>query len=380
MLRDRWDSPAVGTLVLVLMVLYTLPYLVVGVMGGGIALEKLTDGEVSYPLGAAFITGITLTYTSLGGMRGTAWTNVFQGLVFLAFLVAACIGIAGALGGASALYARVAEQAPQLLEPAFEPGEWATGFLIGPVSVIAFPHMFLRLMAARDSRALRRTIIIYPWALLVLFIPVTLIGVWGAVEVPGLEGKQSDGILPGLVASELPAWLGAVGLAAILAAVMSSLDGQLLTMSTLGSVDVLERRTRWTPRAVGRLFVVGLAVLAFLVALVRPEGIFNISKYAFSGYTLIIPVLIAAFFWRRSTATGVIVASLVSHPLLALYHAGDLVPALETGWVVPFGVLPVALCVVVELAVLFVVSLATAPPAASSVERFANPFGSPPTP
>ena len=74
--------------------------------------------------------------------------------------------------------------------------------------------------------------------------------------------------------------------------------------------------------------MVALALLAFVVALARPEGIFKISKYAFSGYTLIVPVLIAAFFWRRSTATGVLVASLASHVLLGLYHAGDLWPGL----------------------------------------------------
>ncbi|MCH6550643.1 MAG: CDP-alcohol phosphatidyltransferase family protein [Planctomycetes bacterium] len=86
-------------------------------------------------------------------------------------------GIALDLGGATQLHQRLVEEASHLLgkeHPTLSPAIWATGFLVGPVSIIAFPHMFMRLLAARDVSALRRTIYLYPFALALLFIPFAL--------------------------------------------------------------------------------------------------------------------------------------------------------------------------------------------------------------
>lgn len=370
MFGDRWQSEAVSTLLFGLLVWYTIPYLIIGVMGGGIAIEALSKGQIPYFVGAVFVVGVTVLYTSLGGMRGTAWTNVFQGMIFMSFLVVACIGISTKLGGVQALHQRLVAEAPHLLgktHPRLAPGIWASGFLVGPLSVIAFPHMFMRLMTARDPKALRRTIMIYPWALVLLFVPITLIGVWGALDLPGLVGKESDRILPLLVERHLPIWLSAVGLAAILAAVMSSLDGQILTLSTMIAADIFAHKSHKAAPRVGRIGVLLIALVAFVVALFRPAGIFDISVYAFSGYTLIVPVMAFGLFWKRSTAAGAVAGMLVGHTLLAASYLG---------WHFPtFGAFPVAVCLVVEVAVIWGVSLVTSPPAAEVVARFEAPFG-----
>lgn len=371
MFADRWASPMVGKLVLILMLLYTVPYVVIGIMGGGIAINKLSEDAVSYELAAGVLTSVTVFYTGAGGMRGTAWTNVFQASVFLVFLIVVCVGIASKLGGAAHLHERLVAERPDLLSAHnFPPGKWATGFLVGPVSIIAFPHMFMRLLAARDASSLRRTIKIYPLALVMLFLPVTLIGVWGALVVPGLEGKASDEILPILVAEYLPTWLSAIGLAAILAAVMSSLDGQLLTISTLLSIDVFHRAgdaRRW-----GRVSVVVIAGVAFLVALARPEAIFSISVYAFSGYTLMIPVMLAAFYWRQSTAAGIVAGLIVGHVMLALYYLPSAWNPLASS-LPDFGVFPVAVCLVVEIILIILISFATSTDAEQAT-KFEKPL------
>lgn len=377
MVSDRWQSPLLGYLVFGALVLYTFPYLALGLIGGGKALEQIT-ADVPYELGAGLVALVAVTYTALGGMRGTAWTNVFQASVFLVFLIVACIAIADALGGATVLHERLVTERPELLGKGsgpLTPGMWATCFLVGPASVIAFPHMFMRLLAGKDIRALRRTIHLYPWALVLLFVPVTLIGVWGALDVPGLAGKESDEILPRLVATHLPPILGAFGLAAILAAIMSSLDGQLLTLSTMLTVDIVGRRSG-SQALLGRVFVLLVAVAAYVVALKPPASIFGIAAYSFSGYTLIIPLFVAAFFWKRSTAAGMILGSIVGHGLLATYYVGMVAPDLDPK-LDRFGVFPVAVCLVAQVVVMVGVSLATRPPAAEVVRKFEDPFGSP---
>ncbi len=370
MFGDRWQSEAVSYLLFALLLLYTIPYLIIGVMGGGIAIEAISKGEIPYVVGAGVVAVVTVLYTSLGGMRGTAWTNVFQGSIFMLFLVVACFGIAGKLGGMTDLHQRLVEEASQLLgkqHPRLAPGIWLSGFLVGPLSVVAFPHMFMRLMTARNSKSLRRTTMIYPVALVLLYVPITLIGVWGALDIPGLVGQESDGILPMLVERHLPVWLSAFGLIAILAAVMSSLDGQILTISTMVAADLFAHKShRATPLA-GRLGVLAVAALAFGVALFRPAGIFDISVYAFSGYTLIVPVMAFGIFWKRSTAAGVIAGMVAGHGMLAAYYLGLRFST--------FGAFPVAVCLAVEVLVIVVVSLRTAPPASDVVARFDRPFG-----
>ncbi len=84
--------------------------------------------------------------------------------------------------GIRAIHERLVAKAPHLLgkqHPRLSPGIWATGFLIGPFSVIAFPHLFIRLMIAKNQLALRRSIFMYAVAMAALFIPITLIGVGG---------------------------------------------------------------------------------------------------------------------------------------------------------------------------------------------------------
>ncbi|MCH8957168.1 hypothetical protein IIA28_17895 [candidate division KSB1 bacterium] len=170
-----------------------------------------------------------------------------------------------------------------------------------------------------------------------------------------------------MVEKHLPIWLSAAGLAAILAAVMSSLDGQILTISTMVAGDIFGRKEHKAAPKVGRAVVIVLALAAFVVSLFRPAGIFDISVYAFSGYTLIVPVMAFGLFWKRSTAAGVLVGSIVGHGLLAAYYLGFKFSTL--------GTFPVLWCLIIESVVIVLVSLVTSPPPNEVVTRFDNPFG-----
>jgi SSS family solute:Na+ symporter len=238
-------SPAVGVVLFIAFTVYTLPYLVTSVIGVGIAVETFTEGAVSGVLAAAAILVATVVYTAAGGMRATMWTNVVQGAWFMVFILVAVFAIADGLGGAATATSAVQDRAPQLLavagHPRFAPAGWTSWGLAIALTVIAFPHMLVRVFAAKDQATLRRTCRLYPLALLALWLPAVLIGVWGAAAIPGLEGRASDRILPLMVAKYMSPWWQGLGLAAILAAVMSTLDAQFLTLSSMLGRDVLRR-------------------------------------------------------------------------------------------------------------------------------------------
>ena len=337
----RLRSPALGVLLFVAFSIYTLPYLVTSVLGVGLAVSIFTRDAIGLPEASAAILLITIGYTAAGGMRATMWTNVFQGAVFLGVTLVAFVLVADGLGGFAAATARVAEQAPELLErgdrPLFSTATWGSWALAISLTVIAFPHMLVRIFSARDATALKNACRLYPPALLLLWLPAVLFGVWGAAALPGLEGAASDGIFPRLVQEHGGPLLRGLALAGILAAVMSTLDAQFLTLSSMLTRDVLRRlkpdidaklEVRWA-----RAFVLVLAVATWLIVLLQPASIFRIASFAFSGYVMLVPTLYLGLRWARFTAVGAVSSIVVGNAVLV--GTWFIEPA-------PFGVLPVA--------------------------------------
>ncbi|MEX1362202.1 MAG: sodium:solute symporter family protein [Nannocystaceae bacterium] len=369
---ERLASPALGGLLFVAFVVYTLPYVVTSVLGVGIAVSILTHDAVSFELAAALILVVTLGYTAVGGMKATMWTNVFQGSVFLALMVVAFFAIADGLGGLAAATEAVRQVAPQLLDkgdrPMFAPGAWASWGLAISLTVIAFPHMMVRLFAARDVTALKNSCRLYPPVLVLLWLPAVMFGVWGAAAIPGLVGRASDGIFPLLVQAHLSPLLQGIALAAVLAAVMSTIDAQFLTLGSMLSRDVVRRLAPGLDDrrevAWGRGFVLLLAVVTYGVVLWRPASIFGIATFSFSGYVMLVPTMYGALHWRRATAAGAMASIVVGNAVLLATMA---LPA------PPLGLLPVAWGLMAAIAAFVAVSRISRPPPPAVIERALGP-------
>ncbi|MEM7307228.1 MAG: sodium:solute symporter family protein [Planctomycetota bacterium] len=352
----RFGSRAVGVVLFAFFTLYTLPYMVQAVIGAGITVAQATGDAVGVEVAGLVVVLIALVYTSLGGMRATAWTNVFQGLLFLLFMVAAFFLMSRSLGGLGEAMARVEERDPGLLVRGegwlFEPRKWASWGMVISLTVIGFPHMFARLLAADDDGSLRRVCRLYPLALALLWVPAVLIGVWGAGAFPDLGAADADRVFQRMASEHMPAWIGPFGFLAVLAAVMSTLDAQLLTLSSMLVRDALPAGLRGREVLAGRLFAVGLALVVYVLALVwERASVFAISRMAFEGYTTLVPTLLLGVRWRRFTAAGAIASPCAGFAVLALAWGGV---ALPTG-----GFLPVFWAVVAAFAAGLLVSLAT---------------------
>lgn len=367
--RKRLGSSLVGLLLFGLYVLYTLPYMVTAVKGAAVTLTGATEGAVPAWAGGLFVLVVALVYTTLGGMRATAWTNVLQGTLFLTFMVLAFFLMADSLGGMQAAMQSVKAHDPGLLEVGegrlFTPEGWTSWSLSISLTVIGFPHMLVRLMAGKDDSALKGVSRLYPFALILLWTPAVMIGVWGAAQFPGLEGRASDGIFSLMSAAHLPAWLAGGGFLAVLAAVMSTLDAQILTLSSMlvrDVFDVLRPNTRDPRRDVraGRWFGLGIAVVVYALSVTWGSSVFEIAAFAFSGYVTLTPTLLLGVRWRRFTAAGAVASLVLANATLVLM----------TSKVLPtFGFLPVFWAFFVGLAAAIVVSLFTAAPEAPRIDE-----------
>ena len=350
------DSKAVGFALFGLFTAYTVPYMVQAVKSASLILADSSGGGLPQWGAGLAVVLVALIYTSLGGMRATAWTNVFQGAVFMLFMIAAFFLIPRSMGGFRAATEAVREANPNLLTLGsgglFEPGAWASWGLVISLVVVVFPHMLVRLMASQDDRAMRQVFRFYPLALALLWVPAVMIGVWGAAAFPGLE--NSDRIFQLMTSNHLPAVLGSLGFLAVLAAVMSTLDAQILTLGSMvvrDAIAPLGWKQRISEVWSGRLFSIAVAALVYGLSITWDDSVFGISRKAFEGYLTLFPTLLLGVRWSRFNASGA----------LASLAAGNLVLiAGWMGWLPLFGFLPPFWALVAGFAAGIGVSLATA--------------------
>ena len=361
-------SPALRLLFFVVMTVFTLPYLAMQPMAAGYALQSLLG--IPYFAGAALITAIMLLYTFLGGFRGVSWTDTFQGGMMITLLLVAVVMIASKFGGLPSANQAVASAHPALfarpgLGGLYTPGMWfgymALWFLCDPL----FPQLFQRFYAARDSRALATTASLYPLITGFLFLLPITIGVLGRITYPQMPtGTSADQILPLMLAQHVPPVIEALVLTAALAALMSTLDSQLLTLSSMFARDVVGpirprlscregdeaafSQSDKVPAWVGKSFVVGLALIGLAIAYHPPASFRVIATQTFTGLAVLFPTLIAVLYWKRMIALAGISSILVGEGLVVAYYY-KLLPT--------FGTLPVIPIVLVSSIVLILMSL-----------------------
>src|SRR5688572_23979326 len=141
--RDRWECGHIGTVIFVVQAALLVPYIIIGVMGGGAAMRAVSGGFVPYWLGGAVVAIVVMSYVFFGGMRGTAWVNTFQTLLFLSFGAIAIVIIGSGMGGFSGAVERLLADpatAPLLTRERISP-EYFFSYTFIPLSAIAFPHI-----------------------------------------------------------------------------------------------------------------------------------------------------------------------------------------------------------------------------------------------
>lgn len=373
--RARWGSDLVGLLLFVVLVLLLAPYLLIGVMGGGITLEQITDGAAPPWLGSLLISGVVIGYVTSGGLRGTAWVNTFQTALFMFLGAVTAILIVTKLGGVGSALDRIAESRPELLVrgDAIHPLRLLTYTLI-PLSVGTFPHIFSHWLSARSASTFKVPVVLYPVCIVVVWIPSVLLGLFGNIDFPGLGGPESNSVLIRMIALYAPDLLAGLLGAGVFAAIMSSLDSQSLSVGTMFTQDIV-RHYRWGGELsesrqvlLGRLFVVAVVTVVFLLSLVAERSIFALSVWSFTGFASLLPIVVAALYWRRSTAAGAAAAIVTVIALWVWFFVrGFGQPDYSVGGT---GVMPVAVIFAGSIAALIIGSLFSKPPRPERVARF----------
>ncbi|MFG0263155.1 MAG: sodium:solute symporter [Novipirellula sp. JB048] len=296
--RDRLESNNIGLVLFPILVALVVPYLLVGVVSAGKAIEGATRGE--FPalaenggippwITALVICVVVLIYVFFGGMRGTAWANTFQTTVFMILGIVAFYLIATTLAERSVLEGRahevrngelvvrttppsglldslqiVSQEIPRSRrvrdevtlrnqrDAAEVPTQFRTRerldpwlfftYMLIPFSVGMFPHLFQHWLTAKSGRTFKLPIVAHPVFIMIVWLPCVLIGVWatsGLINIPPPIASEPNKVLGFMVKSLSGDILGGFLLAGILAAIMSSLDSQFLCIGTMFTTDIV---------------------------------------------------------------------------------------------------------------------------------------------
>jgi len=304
-----------------------------------------------------------------------SWTDFFQGtLMFIAILAVPLTAMA-AMGGLGATADRITAINPELLNP-FTGVDGLPVAAVVVISSLAWglgyfgqPHILARFMAIKSAEQIRQSrLIAMIWVVISLFSAV-VVGMLGRVYLGGvpLEGAAVEEVFMRMVQALFNPWVAGIMLSAILAAIMSTADSQLLVTASAISEDFYKPFFR--PKAsdkelvwVGRLTVVAVAAIAFVIAMNPDNKVLDLVAYAWAGFgSAFGPVILISLFWKRMTRNGALAGMLVGGVTALVWQqiSGGLFDIYE---IVP-GFLFAAIAVVV-------VSLAGKEPAAEIQEEF----------
>lgn len=407
--RDRLESDRIGLLLFPILVGLVIPYLLIGVIAAGGVVETMTSagppataggpptpgafpqlfeatkGGVPRELASLAICGVVLCYVFFGGMRGTAWANAFQTMVFMVLgMVAFCV-IASRLGGEDTLLANLQKLGEAVSEGKATRVEMSKTkfftYLLVPLSVGMFPHLFQHWLTAKSANSFKLPVVMHPIFIMIVWVPCVLIGVWATtdfVKIPPPVQANPNIVLPFLVKIKAGSVLGGFLTAGILAAVMSSLDSQFLCLGTMFSTDIVSHylgKDRFTDRQqvlITRAFIIGIVGITYACSLAQPPSVFTLGIWCFSGFASLFPLVFAAVYWRGLTKWGAYACVLATISTWIYFFR-------EAGWgknrtytidVAGYEVMPVAAIFAASLVALVGVSMITKPPKQETLRKF----------
>jgi len=300
----------------IILLFFTI-YSASGLVASGKLFESLFN--IEYKLAVIFGGLAIVSYTFLGGFMAVSWTDFFQGiLMFFAITIVPTIAY-GEIGGMGSIIEMTAENGVSLsLMPegftfaaVISAAAWGLGYF-------GQPHILVRFMGIdtiKKVASARKIAVI--WVAISLTAAVFV----GIIAVPMFPNiADSEKVFIEMIAEIFNPWIGGILLAAILSAIMSTIDSQLLVSSStltedfynkIVSREASESEKMWA----GRAFVIIIAVIAFILALNPNNSVLGLVSYAWAGLGAAFgPVVLFALFSRktswRSVLTGMLLGTI----------------------------------------------------------------------
>lgn len=301
---------------LVILVFFTF-YVSSGMVAGGVFFESMFGGP--YLLGMLLVAGVTVTYTLFGGFLGATYTDVVQGLIMLVSLIVVPITAIVVVGGPAAMMDSIRQ-----VDASFA-SMTSGATAVGVISALAWglgyfgqPHIIVRFMALRSSRDAKYGLVVGVSWMVLCVIGAILTAMAGLAyfqqhtETQLTDTTNGESVFLDLAQILFHPLIAGLLLAAVLAAIMSTISSQLVVTSSALVEDLMaglgvhlgSRAKLWA----GRIGVLVVSVVAGVLALDQDSSILALVAFAWAGFGAAFgPIVLLALFWRRLTAAGALV-------------------------------------------------------------------------
>ena len=366
MIRGQTGSREAQITMATVLILATIPYLALQPRAAGIVVSALFG--VPDWVGAVLVTSLVVAYTLTGGLKAVVRTDVVQGTIALVLLWLGLAMVVNDAGGLSSAMSSLAASEPELLgrEGSYTLLIWVSTLLLWLFADPMFPQLYQRLCAAENDYSIGRMATLYPAVAWLAFLPPILIGTLGHLSYPSLDKAGSDNILHDLIVDVGGEWLGGLVLVAGLAALMSTMDSQLLATGSLVTRDLISGDDRRPGQR--EMVIIALAILGLMLSLWSDLSILDLGLLAFSMYAVMFPsVFIAAHvdgLDGRSIITSIIAGEAVV--LLAVFSP----ESFDGWWISPVGpAMPTAVIpsLIAALGALLITQILCSPDSASRI-------------
>ena len=326
---ERYGSNLVCVLAMIISIGSLLPYIGLQVKGAGLTLQGVTNNVISFNAGLLYITIVVLFYVIMGGFRSVVWTDVVQSIIMLVGMLGAMFLIADKVaGGLGGVIQKAAAIDPKLLSFPGPSGVWTPSMVLTTCMVVgmggfAWPQISQRMYATKSLKTIKMLAFIFPLAALFVNLPPIFIGLAGKVQYPAL--KNADLVFPMMLNELVPPVFGIIIVLAILAAIMSTVSGQVLSLTSIIVRDLYVRffdpesatQTKITKLSRFVLLIVVAGALAFVFW--GPTTLVGLLIQASGPIMLqVLIVLIGALYWKKATKEGAIISMIGSETFLVL--------------------------------------------------------------
>jgi len=322
--QDNGNTLRIVTAVVIL-IFYTL-YASSGLVSGA----KLFEATFHLDYSTALLVGsfIIVSYTFLGGYNAVSWTDFLQGILMMLALVVTPSVVIYNVGGISEGLKIIESVDPSHLD-IFS----GTSF-IGILSLMAWglgyfgqPHILVRFMSIRHENEMSRAKQIGMGWMILSIVGSMSVGFFGLAYVVshGVDLQDSEKIFITLSQLLFNPWIAGFLLAAILAAIMSTIDSQLLVSSSVLTRDIYHailkkdatnKELVW----VGRITVIAIAVVAWIISTDKNSSVLQLVSYAWAGFGASFgPLVVLSLYSKNITKTGALAGMIVGALTVIVY-------------------------------------------------------------
>jgi len=329
--EKRFNDPTglIRTLSAIITLIFFTIYASSGLVAAGRLFESIF--HLDYRLAVSAGGMVIVLYTFMGGFLAVSWTDLFQGILMIIAIVIVPVFACNSVGGVDEIIKTMTlKNIPTGLIP-------STGFsLLAIISTMAWglgyfgqPHILARFMGIKSAKNLPKAMKI---AIIWVFISLSGAVIIGLISIPmfeGLSGGAQEKVFIYMITKTFNPWIGGILLAAILSAVMSTIDSQLLVSSSTLTEDfylkVIKRNASEKELVfVGRLSVILISLIALFLAFNPNNTVLGLVSYAWGGFGAAFgPLVLFALFSRKtswqSALTGMLTGTIV---LVVWKHAG----------------------------------------------------------